>query len=125
MIKSAGSIVLRQRYPRLNKLELKKGGVYDIRYTRFENCGMKNLKGRYCSNFHYSSKCPKCKLIGNAYENAIQSAATIHGTHHSVVDNNVMWNSSYGSSNALYNHSSVRCSVISLQNNVCIYRRWK
>ena len=35
-------------------------------------------------------------MIGNAYENAIQSSVTIHGTHHSLVDNNVMWNSRKG-----------------------------
>ena len=51
------------------------------------------MKGRYCSHFHLSSHCPDCKLIGNAYENAIQSSVTIHGTHESLVDNNVMWNS--------------------------------
>ena len=36
-------------------------------------------------------------MIGNAYENAIQSSVTIHGTHRSLVDNNVMWNSRNGS----------------------------
>ena len=24
----------------------------DIRYTRFENCGQQDMKGRYCSHFH-------------------------------------------------------------------------
>lgn len=67
--------------------------MYDIRYARFENCGVQNHKGRYCSHFHYSATCPDCKMIGNAYENAIQSAITIHGTHHSLVYDNVMWNS--------------------------------
>ena len=79
--------------PAIRKLEFKKGGVYDIRYARFENCGVQDMKGRYCSHFHLSSTCPDCKMIGNAYENAIQSSVTIHGTHHSLVDNNVMWNS--------------------------------
>ena len=41
-------------------------------------------------------------MIGNAYENAIQSSVTIHGTHHSLVDNNVMWNSRNGPSNRIF-----------------------
>ena len=86
------------------------------------------MKGRYCSHFHLSSTCPECKMIGNAYENAIQSSVTIHGTHHSLVDNNVMWNSRYGSSNKTFcrEQSNVRrlwrflCSVSPLR-TVCVY----
>ena len=33
-------------------------------------------------------------LKGNAYENAIQSSVTVHGTHESTVDQNVMYNRS-------------------------------
>ena len=86
-----------------------KGGVYDIRYARFENCGVQDMKGRYCSHFHLSSTCPDCKMIGNAYENAIQSSVTIHGTHRSLVDNNVMWNSRNGSSKTNF---SIICSIL-------------
>ena len=41
-------------------------------------------------------------MIGNAYTNAIQSSVTIHGTHYSLVDNNVMWNSRKGLSNITF-----------------------
>ena len=36
--------------------------------------------------------CHNCVLKGNAYENAIQSSVTVHGTHESTVDQNVMYN---------------------------------
>ena len=110
----------------IDKLEFKKGGVYDIRYARFENCGMKDIMGRYCSHFHYSSTCPNCKLIGNAYENAIQSAVTVHETHHSLVDNNVMWNARQGSSNrSLYceQTNDSRSLVYSMFDDFYIERR--
>ena len=101
----------------LVSLEFKKGGVYDIRYARFENCGVQNITGRYCSHFHYSSTCPQCKMIGNAYENAIQSSVTIHGTHQSLVDNNVMWNSR--------NSSTRNLEVLFTQNDLNFYDLWK
>ena len=58
--------------------------IYDIRYARFENCGQVDLAGKYCTHFHYAHVCPNCVLKGNAYENAIQSAITVHGTHQST-----------------------------------------
>ena len=58
--------------------------VYDIRYARFENCGQVDLAGKYCTHFHYAHICPNCILKGNAYENAIQSSITVHGTHQST-----------------------------------------
>ena len=76
-------------------LSAKGGGrnIYDIRYTRFENCGQQDLTAKYCTHFHFVDNCPDCVLQGNAYENAVQTAITVHSVHNSLVDQNVMWNS--------------------------------
>ena len=66
--------------------------VFDVRYIRTQNCGQFDIMGRYCFHFHLKKRCPRCKLIGNSVFNAIQGAIVIHGTHESLVENNVMWN---------------------------------
>ena len=65
--------------------------------------GCRSLKvtARYCMHFHLSHHCPDCLLQGNAFVHSfqvtrplhLQSAVTIHGTHSTTVDNNVMWDS--------------------------------
>ena len=67
--------------------------IYDIRYTRLENCGQKNILGRYCLHFHMKSNCSNCYVKGNAVVNSAQAAITVHGTHDSTVEENVLWDS--------------------------------
>ena len=67
--------------------------VYDIRYIRTDNCGQKNIMGRYCFHFHLKRQCKTCVVKGNAVVNSSQGAIVIHGTHQSLVEENVLWNS--------------------------------
>eukprot|EP00927_Polykrikos_kofoidii_P025548 TRINITY_DN2292_c0_g1_i5.p1 TRINITY_DN2292_c0_g1~~TRINITY_DN2292_c0_g1_i5.p1 ORF type:complete len:1175 (-),score=137.28 TRINITY_DN2292_c0_g1_i5:107-3631(-) len=67
------------------------GGVMDIRYARVEYCGQRDIMGRYCFHFHMMGNCPDCILKGNAVFDSQQIGITIHGTHHSSVDSNVVW----------------------------------
>eukprot|EP00933_Yihiella_yeosuensis_P025705 TRINITY_DN19943_c0_g1_i1.p1 TRINITY_DN19943_c0_g1~~TRINITY_DN19943_c0_g1_i1.p1 ORF type:complete len:922 (-),score=111.75 TRINITY_DN19943_c0_g1_i1:29-2410(-) len=67
-------------------------GIMDIRYTRVEFCGQRNLLGRYCFHFHLLGECPDCVFEGNAVVESQQVGITIHGTHRSLVESNVLWN---------------------------------
>ena len=67
--------------------------VYDVRYVRADNCGQKDLLGRYCFHFHLKKQCPRCVLKGNAVVNSSQGALVIHGTHKSTVEENILWDS--------------------------------
>jgi hypothetical protein len=64
-------------------------GVMHITYTRFDTCGQKDLVGRYCVHMHVLGACSDCLVLGNAFEDAWMAAVTIHGTHHSLVTENV------------------------------------
>jgi len=68
-------------------------GVMDMRYARVEYCGQRDNMGRYCTHFHQAKHCSECILQGNAIVNSQQPAVTIHGTHRSLVDSNIIWNS--------------------------------
>eukprot|EP00928_Gymnodinium_smaydae_P064950 TRINITY_DN4816_c0_g1_i1.p1 TRINITY_DN4816_c0_g1~~TRINITY_DN4816_c0_g1_i1.p1 ORF type:complete len:1034 (-),score=94.12 TRINITY_DN4816_c0_g1_i1:368-3340(-) len=67
------------------------GGVMDIRYARVEYCGQRDVMGRYCLHFHHNGNCPKCVFKGNAIYESQQVGITIHGTHRSLTDSNVIW----------------------------------
>jgi len=66
-------------------------GIMDMRYTRAEYCGQRDSMGRYCLHFHLGGQCPECIFQGNAVVDSQQVGITIHGTHRSLVDNNVVW----------------------------------
>jgi len=81
----------------------KDGGSFQIEYARQERCGQARIKGSYCLHFHLMGDCgydeangdplrPRCLFRGNALENGYQRGLTVHGTHRSMVDNNVLWN---------------------------------
>jgi len=70
---------------------MNRGALADIRYTRVEKCGQRDLFGRYCWHFHLVGKCPTCKYIGNALVDSAQSAITIHGTHDTLTSENIVW----------------------------------
>merc|ERR550534_2703644 len=67
-------------------------GYADIRYARVEYCGQRNVMGRYCLHFHLMANCPLCVFEGNSVVDSAQVGITIHGTHDSLVSNNVVWN---------------------------------
>jgi hypothetical protein len=73
------------------------GGTMHIEYTRVEKCGQRGILGSYCLHFHLMGDCTagsdgqRCIFRGNAVENSQQRGITIHGTHHSLVDQNVLW----------------------------------
>jgi hypothetical protein len=66
-------------------------GTWDQRYVRMEYCGQRNVLGHYCLHFHLMSSCPSCVAIGNAIVDSQQVGITIHATHKSLVDRNVIW----------------------------------
>jgi len=68
-----------------------KFGVLDVRWARLEYCGQLDKTGRYCLHFHLMKHCPQCVLQGNTVIDSFQSGITIHGTHDSLVDANVLW----------------------------------
>mmetsp|Transcript_35303 Transcript_35303/g.94015 ORF Transcript_35303/g.94015 Transcript_35303/m.94015 type:complete len:1048 (-) Transcript_35303:226-3369(-) len=66
-------------------------GVMDVRYARVEHCGQRDIMGRYCLHFHLLGDCPECIFKGNAVVDSMQIGITVHGTHRSVVDENVVF----------------------------------
>ncbi|CAE7614035.1 rliB [Symbiodinium natans] len=70
------------------------GGVMDLRFARVEYCGQRNFMGKYCLHFHHAGQCPDCTFKGNAVYQSAQIGITIHGTHRSLVEGNVMWDTS-------------------------------
>lgn len=67
-------------------------GHIDVRYARVENCGQRPIRGKYCLHMHLMHQCPKCVIQGNSVVNSTQVGITVHGTHNSLVDQNVIWN---------------------------------
>ncbi len=66
-----------------------RGSVLSIKYTRVEKCGQRGILAKYCIHVHLITKCPDCKIIGNAVEFGMQRGTIIHRTHLSTVENNV------------------------------------
>jgi len=66
-------------------------GVWSVSYARMEFCGQLDILARYCSHLHLVHHCPDCVIQGNAFVESYQSAVTLHGSHSSLVDSNVMW----------------------------------
>ncbi len=61
-----------------------------IEYVRVEKCGRVHL-GEYCLHFHYRGVCPDCAFIGNVVAQGTNKGITIHSTHRSLVDRNVLY----------------------------------
>jgi hypothetical protein len=68
------------------------GGTMVVDHTRVEYCGQRDTLGRYCLHWHHVGSCPSCKFSNNAVVEGQTKAITVHGTHHALVDNNVIWN---------------------------------
>ena len=67
------------------------GGVLVAEYARVERCGQRHRTGRYCLHLHLLGACPHCVLRGNAIEDSQQGGITVHGTHESRIEDNVLW----------------------------------
>jgi len=66
-------------------------GTMSIRNVRVEKCGQRGIDGKYCLHFHRLKDCPTCEFSNNAIEHSHQRGIIIHGTHSSLVENNVLW----------------------------------
>ena len=67
------------------------GAVGTVAYTRVQHCGQHGVNGKYCLHFHMSQACPDCVFRGNAIEHGSQRGIIVHGTHRSVVEDNVLY----------------------------------
>ena len=65
-------------------------GLMHIENVRVEKCGRVKL-AEYCLHLHYVGDCPDCIFRGNVVTQSNNKALTVHGTHHSLVDNNVVY----------------------------------
>ena len=65
-------------------------GLMHIENVRVEKCG-RVLLGEYCLHFHYAGDCPECIFRGNVVTEGNNKGITVHGTHHSLVDRNVIY----------------------------------
>ena len=65
-------------------------GHMHIEYVRVEKCGRVHL-AEYCLHFHYAGDCPTCIFRGNVVTQSNNKGLTVHGTHHSLVDRNVVY----------------------------------
>jgi len=66
------------------------GGQMIMQYTRIDNCGRPYL-GYYCLHFHYVGVCPDCVFKGNAITDSNNKAISVHETHQTLVDSNVVF----------------------------------
>lgn len=65
-------------------------GLIRVQYARIEKCGQRGIQGKYCLHFHRMKACPNCLFKGNAIEFSQQRGIAVHGTHLSVVSENVL-----------------------------------
>lgn len=67
-------------------------GISKIENVRIEKCGQRGVEGKYCLHLHKLGDCSDCLFKNNAIENSHQRGIIIHGTHNSVVDDNILYN---------------------------------
>jgi len=66
-------------------------GVLQLSNALVENCG-RIFQGEYCVHLHLLGSSPSSLIEGNAIINGISKGITVHGTHHSSVADNVVYN---------------------------------
>lgn len=64
--------------------------VMQIAHTRVERAGQRGVIGKYPLHFHQAKDCPSCLFLGNAIEDSHQRGIIVHGTHRSLVQDNVL-----------------------------------
>ena len=67
-----------------------RAGSMRIEWARVERCG-RIAVGQYCLHFHMVGPCPSCAFVGNVVEGGVNKGITVHGTHHSLVAQNVLY----------------------------------
>jgi hypothetical protein len=69
------------------------GGHYRVENTELRHCGQSGVLGRYCMHLHVcgDNGPPNTYIKSNSIHHSFQRATTIHGTHHSLVQNNVAY----------------------------------
>ncbi|CAE7614256.1 PKHD1L1, partial [Symbiodinium sp. KB8] len=65
------------------------GGSYRVENAEFRNCGQSFNMGRYCTHFHIAGFQAHSYVKSNSIHHSFQRATTVHGTHHTLVKNNV------------------------------------
>ena len=70
---------------------LSSGGVMRISYVRIEKAGQRGVIGRYPLHFHLVKSCPSCLFKGNAIEDSHQRGIIVHGSHNTLVEDNVLF----------------------------------
>ena len=69
------------------------GGHYRVENAEIRNCGQAGNLGRYSMHLHVTddNPAPNTYLKANSIHHSFQRATTIHGTHHSLVRDNVAY----------------------------------
>lgn len=67
------------------------GGRYRISNAELRNCGQSFLLGRYCSHMHVAGDMAHSYIAGNSIHHSFHRAVTIHGTHNTMVRDNVAY----------------------------------
>jgi hypothetical protein len=67
------------------------GGTYRVENSKFTHCGQEGLLGRYCLHMHMAGDMSHSYIKSNSIHHSFQRATTIHGTHGTVVSNNVAY----------------------------------
>ena len=62
-----------------------------VKYARVTKGGQHGLAGKYPLHFHMAGDCPGCQFVGNAIEESSQRGIIVHGTHRSLVSENVLY----------------------------------
>lgn len=62
-----------------------------LRPTEIRNCGQSFVLGRYCNHLHMAGHQAHSYIRGNSIHHSFQRAVTIHGSHNSLIENNVAY----------------------------------
>ena len=112
------------------------GGVMQMSHVAVEKCGRREL-AEYCLHFHHigdvkhavssGAVSHESYFVGNAVQEGINKGITIHGTHHALVQGNVVHNQQgpgiyIEDGNELYNvveENVVMCSELQSNSTLC------
>jgi hypothetical protein len=67
------------------------GATMRLENTEIRHCGQAGRLGRYCSHFHMAGELETSYIRSNSIHHSFQRAVTVHGTHRSLVQNNVAY----------------------------------
>ncbi|UPR00717.1 G8 domain-containing protein [Chloropicon primus] len=67
------------------------GGVGVVNYARITRGGQYKVPGKYPLHFHLAGECKSCQFVGNAIEDSSQRGIIVHGSHRTLVSENVLY----------------------------------